>query len=137
MIHFYKEVLKFQMFYCFDMNFIFVLFFLLFSWKPGFHLNYSVDSQKKTKKAKTQKTTTTNRRMHNFISRNISISHFTIGEKETWNGDGGFHVFSSRISSQALLFYCTVSSPPDCRIVYRFFPVPKFVIISAPPFMTL
>ncbi len=47
MIHFYKEVLKFQMFYCFDMNFIFIFIFLLFSWKPGFHLNYSVDSQKK------------------------------------------------------------------------------------------
>ncbi len=53
MIHFYKEVLKFQMFYCFDMNFIFI--FLLFSWKPGFHLNYSVDSQKKNLKKQKRK----------------------------------------------------------------------------------
>lgn len=54
MIHFYKEVLKLKMFYCFDdMN------FFSFCWKPGFHLNYSVDSQKKNDKNKNDKKNST------------------------------------------------------------------------------
>lgn len=88
MIHFYKEVLKFQMFYRFNMNlFLFYFnFFILFKTRipPKLQCRFSKKNLKKQKcKKRQKKTKTTNRRMHNLISRNISISHFTIGEKET------------------------------------------------------
>lgn len=60
MIHFYKEVLKRQIF-------LLLISFLTEKKKPGFHSVYCVDLM--------------NRSMHNFISRNASISHFTKKKK--------------------------------------------------------
>lgn len=54
MIHFYKEVLKFQMFYCFDMNFIFIFYFFVIFLKTRIPPKLQCRFSKKTKNVKKQ-----------------------------------------------------------------------------------
>lgn len=64
-----------------------------------------------------------NRSMHNFISRNASISHFTKRRKEKLETvDSGYRVFSSRKKRLKPFFFSIAQSHlSDCRFVYRFF----------------
>lgn len=115
MINFYKEVLKRLV--CFIFPFLFVVSFP--HWKPGFHPEYCVDLM--------------NRSMHNFISRNASISHFTKRRKEKLETvDSGYRLQWSEKCLKPFFFSIAKSHLSDCRFVYRF-SVPNFVIILAAP----
>lgn len=89
MIHFYKEVLKRQIFFLLLISFL--------AEKPGFHSVYCVDLM--------------NKKYAQLHFKNASISHFTKRRKENLKQEtvGTVSSVVGKVS-KALLFYCTVTS---------------------------